>query len=768
LEDGPRPAGPGVVVLVIDEGGAVHQKDDLDELLGLLELIPGILRDFADLAPDGLDDGIDDALRRIGEFAAVDRSYMFLFDPDIELMDNTHEWCASGVEPQIDDLQRVPAESVGWWLPQFEQGNAVYVPSVADLPDERAEERDLLAPQDIVSLVTVPLLTAGRLMGFIGFDSVREQRAWSDGAIMLLRAVADAICSALMRREAIEALTEREERFRALVRHSSDVVMVLDEGGSVSYLGPSAGQILGWNVDNRIGTTLLDAVHPKDRDRVQCSLDRAAEQPGSDITVPDHRLLHTDGTWRWFLATAVDLRNDEHIGGVVVNAHDITTRKLAEEALQHQALHDPLTGLPNRALLLDRLQQALERTRRSERSVGVVFLDLDRFKLINDSLGHNMGDDLLIEVARRLADTVRSCDTVARFGGDEFVILLDDVEDSSEALRGSDRLLEVFQQPFRIGHRDHVVTASAGVVVGTDQGDPEAILRDADAAMYQAKESGRARIQRFDAPLREALLLRVELAQDLHGSIERSELSLEYQPLFHLCDDLLIGVEALLRWRHPRRGWIPPTEFIPIAEEHGLIVPLGRFVLDTALRQLRGWDEQHPKLRGLSVSVNLSVHQLTEDDLPGTVSDLLAQHGIQPSRLCLELTESALMEEPVAGRAILGQLRELGVNLAIDDFGTGYSSLAYLRELPVTSLKIDRSFMTGLGTDDRDARVITAIIGLAHEFDLAVVGEGIETAMQLRELRRLGCDIGQGYFLQRPVPPSLVPHLDVVQGSEAS
>jgi len=680
---------------------------------------------------------------------------------------------ARGIQEQIDDLQRVPTDLIRWWIPRFEQGNVVYVPSVEDLPDDRAEERDLLAPQDIVSLVTVSLvtvllLTAGRLVGFIGFDSVREQRSWSDGAIMLLRAVADAICSALMRREAIQALTEREERFRALVQHSSDVVMILDAASGISYVGPSASEILGWCTTTRTGSSLLAAVHPADRERVRSALEHAAQQPGSDITVPDHRLLHTDGTWRWFLATAVDLRGERHISGVVVNAHDITSRKLAEEALHHQALHDPLTGLPNRALLLDRLTQALQRTGRSERSVGVVFLDLDPFKLINDSLGHNRGNHLLIEVARRLTHQVRSCDTVARFGGDEFVTLLDDVEDTSEALRGSDRLLEVFQRPFPVGDRDHVVTASAGVVVGTSHGDPEAILRDADAPMYQAKESGRARIQRLDAPLRDALLLRVELAQDLHGSSERGELSLDYQPMFHLREDTMIGVEALLRWHHPRRGWIPPAQFVPIAEEHGLIVRMGRFVLDNALAQLRVWDEHHPHLEGLTASVNLSVQQLTDDDLPGTVGELLARYGIHPARLCLELTESALMQEPDAGRAVLGQLRELGVHLAIDDFGTGYSSLAYLRELPVTTLKIDRSFMTGLGTDDRDARVISAIVGLAHEFDLTVVGEGIETATQRRELRRLGRDIGQGYFLQRPVHPTIIPHLDRLQGCEAS
>ncbi len=732
---------------------------DLDELLGLLELIPAMLRAFGDLDSTELDAGIDDALRRIGTFAGVDRSYLFTFDATLEVMDNTHEWCAPGIEPQIDELQQVDVELIAWWIPRFRAGEVVYIPSVAALPAERRPEHDLLADQGIRSLVTVPLLANSRLVGFIGFDAVVTERAWSDGALMLLRAIGDVICGGLMRREAYDALSQREERFRALVQHSSDVVMILRADARIQELGPSTERILGWT-DTVAGTlSYLERVHPDDRAHVRRALHRATARPGVELQVPDHRLQHLDGSWRWFLATAIDLRDHPAVDGLVLNVHEISERKAAEAALQHQALHDPLTGLPNRSLLLDRLEVALERSVRDPGSVGVVFLDLDRFKLINDSLGHGIGDELLVEVAARLGALVRPGDTVARFGGDEFVVLLDRIPDESTAQLATKRLLTAFDEPFRLRGREHVVTASAGLVVadrrcGTDERKPEGLLRDADAAMYQAKEHGRDRVERFDGALRDQLLRRVQLAQDLPGAIRRGELHLDYQPLVALDGGGVVGVEALARWTHPEHGPVPPCEFIPVAEEHGLIVPLGRWVLDTALGQLDRWSTGDPALRDLLVSVNLSVGQLTDDDLTSTVAGLLAAHGIAPERLCLELTESTLMAEPDAGRQILGQLRTTGVQLAIDDFGTGYSSLAYLRELPVTSLKIDRSFVTRLGRDPRDARLVAAIIGLAHELDLSVVAEGVETEAQLAELRRRGCDVVQGYHLTRPLPPA--------------
>jgi diguanylate cyclase (GGDEF)-like protein/PAS domain S-box-containing protein len=737
----------------------VPQHRDLRELLGLLDLIPEILRSFGDLDTADLDRGIDDTLRRIGTFTGVDRSYLFLVSDDQRSMDNTHEWCAEGIPPQLAELQQVPTELIAWSLPHLRRGEVVHIPSVADLPEDRHEERALLLPQGIRSLVVVPLRAAGRLLGFIGFDAVRAPRAWSDGALKLLHAVADVIAGGLVRREAFDALRGREERFSALLRHSSDAVMLLAEDGSLVDVGPSVPGVLGWDVTPEPGTTYLDAVRHEDRGLVLHALEEAVRTPGADVDVGDHRLSHADGSWRWFHATLVDLRHEPAVGGLVLNAHDITSRKAAEAALQHQALHDPLTTLPNRALLLDRLEQALARTERSDQAVGVVFLDLDRFKTINDALGHSVGDELLVQVAHRLTGITRPRDTVARFGGDEFVVLLDDLPDEDAAQAGTRRLLEAFDAPFLLDGREHVVTASAGVVVTTGRGDGEALLRDADAAMYQAKERGRARIARFDRPMRDRLLRRIELARELRGSLERGELSLAHQPLFRLADGELLGVESLLRWTHPEHHRIAPAEFIPVAEEHGLIVPLGRFVLDGALVQLRRWNDLHPGRTPLTVSVNVSVHQLTGGTLPQTVSSLLATHGIPASQLCLELTESALMAEPEVGRSVLCELRDLGVSIAIDDFGTGYSSLAYLRELPVDTLKIDRSFVAGLCHDSRDSRVIAAIVQLGHEFGMTTVAEGVETAGQLHELRRLGCDVVQGFHLLPPGPALIVDDL---------
>jgi diguanylate cyclase (GGDEF)-like protein/PAS domain S-box-containing protein len=737
----------------------VPDDDGRGGLGGLLELITRILRSCADAEDEHLDATIDAALAAIGGYTDVDRSYVFLYEPDGVTFRNTHEWCAEGIDPQIDELQAVPQEAIVWWIPRLAAGEPVHVPDVGALGADRREERELLEPQGIRSLVAVPLLTGGRLMGFVGFDAVRQHRTWSTEAMLLLRSVADVIIGGIVRRDARRAVVRNEERFRALVRHSSDVVLILGGDGEITYLGASAARVLGWDAQTSLGTRYLDAVHVEDLPSVRAALAAAGAGEGAEVTVPDHRLQHSDGSWRWFLATVADLSGHPAIGGVVLNAHDITSRKRAEEALQHQALHDPLTGLPNRLLLQDRLEHALGRIRRTgSGTVGVVFVDLDRFKDVNDTLGHSSGDQLLAETARRLTARVRPSDTVARFGGDEFVVLLDGV-DADSALPAAERLLGAFDVPFRIGQRDHHVTASAGVVVTDSECDVEALLRDADAAMYQAKSRGRARIERFDAPLRERLLRTLTLAEELRTALASGGLHLAYQPVFDLAAGAIVGTEALLRWTHPVHGRISPADVIPIAEEHGLIVPLGSWVLDEALRQLRAWQDERPEHPPMFVAVNVSVHQLIEGDLVGTVRTLLARYGLRPEQLCLELTESALMAEPDASSAALGELRDLGVGLAIDDFGTGYSSLAYLRNLPVTTLKVDRSFVTGLGRDARDSRVIAAIIGLAHEFGMRTVAEGVETVRQLTELRALGCTAAQGYYLLRPLPPEEISDL---------
>jgi diguanylate cyclase (GGDEF)-like protein/PAS domain S-box-containing protein len=714
-----------------------------------------ILRQFAGLADEDFDVGIQDALASIGRFAGVDRSYLFLIDG--AYMDNTHEWCAPGIQPEIENLQQVPFDTIAWWQPRLRRGESIYIPSVAALPKERAAERELLAAQGIQSLIVVPLMGPEQLHGFIGFDSVRRPRSWAEPAKLLLRAVADTLIGALLRRDALAALQQSERRFRTLVRRSSDVVMILDADGGLRYLGPSALSILGWDDHCSSPKRYLDAVHPEDRELVSDALVRAVEAKGEHITIGDHRLRCCgDDSYIWCQTTATDLRDDHAIAGIVINAHDISRRKEAERELQHRAMHDALTSLPNRALLDDRLEQLLLHKQRFGGQVGVVFIDLDNFKLVNDSVGHRAGDQLLLDAATRLSDEIALGDTVARFGGDEFVILLDGGEQRTPAsmVREAERLLEVLTHPFRVAGRAYSITASAGLAVSNGFASPHDLLRDADAAMYQAKYKGGARLQCFDAPLRARLLARVDMEHDLRGSETRGELSLLYQGVFNVHDLKLRGSEALLRWTHPQRGSVSPGEFIPVAEETGLIVPIGLWALDSALQQLRSWIDGFESAAEMTLAINLSARQLVAPGLALQIETALNRHRIPAAKLALELTESAVMNEIESGTRALHDLRELGVTLAIDDFGTGYSSLAYLRDLPIDVLKIDRSFVDAMLRSERDRHIIAVITALGQKLGMTTVAEGVEHEAQLRTLRVLGCDRVQGFHLMRPEPPA--------------
>jgi diguanylate cyclase (GGDEF)-like protein/PAS domain S-box-containing protein len=743
----------------------VEPADEQAELIGLLRLMTSILRRFADVADQDIDAGINDALASIGTFAGVDRSYIFLADADLALIHNTHEWCAPGITPELESLRDVPFDTISWWRPRLLRGESVYIPDVQGLPEARADERAILARQGIQSLIVVPLMGADRLRGFLGFDSVQRRREWSEAANLLLRAVADVIIGGLMRHEAYTALARSEERFRTLVRGSSDVVMILDADTRVCYLGSSAESVLGWHAATRTGERYIAFVHADDLPAVGALLEpeRLTEAAPDHVVLPDHRVISADGGWRWCSATVTDLRADPAIGGIVLNAHDITRRKEAELALQHQALHDPLTALPNRALLADRLRHALLLARRRGQPLGVMFIDLDDFKLINDSLGHRAGDQLLMDAAKRLADALEPEDTVARFGGDEFVVVFERGTATAASLTAAaERLLAVLARPFRIGKREYAISASAGLVVSNGEAGVDELLRDADAAMYRAKARGGARVQPFDATMRAQLLRRVDLARALRGSESRGELTLHYQPLFATQDRSLVGVEALLRWPGGAGERAPPLEFIPIAEETGLIVPIGAWVIEQALAQLRAWLDAAPPAAGrlpCGVSVNLSVHQLAAPGLEQTVAEALARHGLPARLLCLELTESAFMTEAQSGIDVLRRIRALGVRIAIDDFGTGYSSLAYLRDLPVDELKIDRAFVRSMVESERDRRIVNVIVALGREMGLCTVAEGIETDAQLAVLRQLGCDRVQGFGLLEPAPAAAITSL---------
>jgi diguanylate cyclase (GGDEF)-like protein/PAS domain S-box-containing protein len=432
---------------------------------------------------------------------------------------------------------------------------------------------------------------------------------------------------------------------------------------------------------------------------------------------------------------------------------DIVERQMADDDLRHRALHDPLTGLPNRVLFLDRLQQATERLRRrSPALTAILTLDLDRFKLINDSLSHRIGDELLAAVAPRLKQAVRSSDTVARFGGDEFGILLEDIGGEREAIEMAERIAAVFTRPFVIGGAEHFVTTSIGIALAQGGEPADDLLRDADAAMHRAKERGRSRWELFDETLRGRAMSRLRVENDLRRALERRELTLDYQPLVSMGDGRLVGVEALVRWDHPDRGRIPPADFIPVAEENGLIEPIGRWVLAQACIQAAQWYKARPDAAPVAMSVNLSAAQLANPGLPEHVGAALRMSGLEPSLLSLELTESVLAGDMQELAETLRSLKALGVRLVLDDFGTGYSSLSYLTRLPLDVLKVDRSFVGGLGVEPRDTAITEAIVAMSQALSMRVVGEGVETKLQLAELTRLGCDLAQGYYFSRPVP----------------
>jgi len=552
---------------------------------------------------------------------------------------------------------------------------------------------------------------------------------------------------------ATEALRVTEERFRALFEHAPIGICMAETTGQIALANPALGTLLGYSPDELHARAIADITHPDDRaqDRVLFQDIIAAR---TQAAPREKRYLHRDGHAVSASLVVFPIK-DQHgtVSRLVAMIQDNTARKAFDDQLRHQAFHDPLTALPNRALFLDRLEQALVRGLRRAGPAVVLSLDLDRFKVINDSLGHDAGDRLLVAVAARLRTCVRQEDTVARFGGDEFAVLLSEMAHTGQAVETAERLIAALAAPFRLGNHDVVIETSIGVVTTTPSATAAAVMRDADVALYRAKAAGRGRYAIFDETMQMYALERLELEADLRLALERDEFTVYYQPKIVLTTGQLEGMEALVRWQSPTRGLVSPAAFIPVAEETGLIHPLGQWVLAEACRQTRCWNAQAPGMPAVVGCVNLSARQFTQPTLVADVARALEESGVDPRHVQLEITESVAMGNAEATIQTLQQLKGLGVQLAIDDFGTGYSSLAYLKRFPVDTLKIDRAFVTGLKCDSEDAAIVTAVIGLGRALGLTVVAEGVETAGEATQLRALGCELGQGYYFARPLPP---------------
>jgi diguanylate cyclase (GGDEF)-like protein/PAS domain S-box-containing protein len=544
-------------------------------------------------------------------------------------------------------------------------------------------------------------------------------------------------------------LRASESRFRSLVQNSADVSMVVDRAGMIKYESTAVERVLGYHAGLRLQQPAVDSLHPDDRASVSQLLGEVGRMPGAEMST-EVRMKHADGSYRWIELVLRNLHDDLAVEGVVVNYRDVTTRRKLENELRHQAFHDSLTGLANRALFLDRLQHAMSRKRGFTQPLAVLFVDLDDFKTINDSLGHGEGDAILIATAQRLREVLRSGDTVARMGGDEFAVLVEDAVDGDTPVDVARRMLAALQAPFGRGAKDLFVRASVGVSVwNTPDETPQDLLRNADIAMYTAKANGKNRVEVYEPEMHAAAMTRLALRGDLERAMERNEFYLLYQPIVCLDNGRPTGVEALIRWRHPDRGVVMPTEFIPVAEETGLIVPLGRWVLEQACRQAARWDRAH--LPVLSVNVNVSARQLQEPDFVSQVRSVLRATRVRPERLTLEFTESLLLRDTERTIETLHALKALGVKLAIDDFGTGYSSLSYLRRLPIDELKIDGSFIAGMASEPDQLAVVRSILELAETLHLDTVAEGIEGAAQWEALRGLDARMGQGFLFAQPL-----------------
>ncbi len=650
---------------------------------------------------------------------------------------------------------------IGWFLGYLLIMLAALRPAPTQVDDQI--ESELGRPLGLL----IPYAAVGAALGVTSFELFHEGNtepivSWTRTFVIVLMVVRQllTILENLSLTRHLEArvdertteLRSSEQRFEALVQHSSDVVTVVDAFGTVLYQTESIQRVFGYAPESLVGRPLTNLFETENGVALLEALQQARSEPYA-VRVLELPVRHYEGHPCHAEITITNLLGNPSVGGLVLNSRDISERKMLEDQLVHEAFHDSLTALANRALFKDRVEHTFERRSREGGGVAVLFLDLDGFKEVNDSLGHASGDVLLTQVGDRLRSCVWSGDTVARVGGDEFAVLLETAEEHV-AKRVAERITETLREPFSIEGQEIHVRASVGIAVSDpDVEGADQLLRNADLAMYRAKSAGEGSFELYDPDMHTAVVQRLQLGAALRQAVESGGLGLHYQPTFALSTGEIVGVEALVRWQQLGVGPIPPSQFIPLAEDSGLVRQIGGWVLREACHQAVAWQERYPSRNQLYVSVNISGRQLKHDEIIDEVAEALSASGLPPGCLVLEITESVLMEHTEENLLVLERLRGMGVRLAIDDFGTGYSSLSYLHRFPVDMLKIDRSFVDHLKGTSEDAELVRTIVRLGQSLRMVTVGEGVEDHAQFLTLKRIGCDLAQGFYFARPLPP---------------